>query len=158
MKLRQATHAVFTVGVACLFLFGERWKMKMNLQFTTATTAYGGVLSVREALANPELVLEHITEEGAKFSVSLQDIQIPGKPNYYWYDVLIETAAGEKIEVNIAVLSQEEYDQLCKKDSIDLYLKQTEDAAKFFLGKSKGRFKPELHDRFTFQHKAKLFL
>ena len=41
MKLRQATHAVFTVGVACLFLFGERWKMKMNLQFTTASTANG---------------------------------------------------------------------------------------------------------------------
>lgn len=132
--------------------------MKMNSQFTTASTANGGVLSVREALANPELVLEHITEEGAEFSVSLQDIQIPGKPNYYWYDVLIETATAKKIEVNIAVLSQEEYDKLCEKASIDLYLKQTEDAAKFFLEKSKERFNPELQERFTFRHKAQLFL
>ncbi len=55
------------------------------------------------------------------------------KPNYYWYDVIIETAANNKLEINIAVLSQEEYNQLCEGDSIDLYLKQTEDAAKFFL-------------------------
>ncbi len=38
MKLRQATHAVFTVGVACLFLYGERWKIKMDLQYATTTT------------------------------------------------------------------------------------------------------------------------
>ncbi|WP_080017291.1 hypothetical protein [Bacillus mycoides] len=157
MKLRQATHAVFTVGVACLFLYGERWKKTMNLPFTTTTTN-GGVLSAREAFKNPELVLTHITEEGATFSVSLQDIQIPGKPNFYWYDVIIETATNKKIEVNIAVLSQEEYDQLCERDSIDLYLKQTEDAAKFFLEKSKEQVKPEFQDRFTFQHKAQLFL
>lgn len=69
MKLRQATHAVFTVGVACLFLYGERWKIKMDLQYATTTT--GGVLSAREAFKNPELVLNHITEEGATFSVSL---------------------------------------------------------------------------------------
>ncbi|ACP17813.1 hypothetical protein BEU27_26955 [Bacillus anthracis] len=156
MKLRQATHAVFTVGVACLFLYGERWKTIMNLQF--ASTTNGGVLSAREAFTNPELVLKHMTEEGATFSVSLQDIQIPGKLNYYWYDVIIETATNKKIEVNIAVLSQEEYNQLCERDSIDLYLKQTEDAAKFFLEKSKGLFQPEFNNRFTFHHKAQLYL
>lgn len=64
MKLRQATHAVFTVGVACLFLYGERWKIKMDLQYATTTT--GGVLSAREAFKNPELVLNHITEEGQR--------------------------------------------------------------------------------------------
>lgn len=95
---------------------------------------------------------------GATFSVSLQDIQIPGKLNYYWYDVIIETATNKKIEVNIAVLSQEEYNQLCERDSIDLYLKQTEDAAKFFLEKSKGLFQPEFNNRFTFHHKAQLYL
>lgn len=156
MKLRQATHAVFTVGVVCLFLYGERWKMKMDLQF--ASTTNGRVLSARAALKNPELVLKHMTEEGAKFSVSLQDIKIPGKPNYYWYDVIIETATNKKIEVNIAVLSEEEYNQLCERESIDLYLKQTEDAAKFFLEKSKEQFKPEFNNRFTFHHKAQLYL
>lgn len=156
MKLRQATHAVFTVGVACLFLYGERWKMIMNLQF--ATTTHGGVLSAREAFKNPELVLKHITEEGATFNVSLQDIQVPGKPNYFWYDVIIETATNKKVEVNIAVLSQEEYDQLCERSSIDLYLKQTEDAAKFFLEKSKEQFKPEFNNRFTFHHKIQICL
>ncbi|MGA5674086.1 hypothetical protein ACPCKQ_19450 [Bacillus bombysepticus] len=157
MKLRQATHAVFTVGVACLFLYGERWKWKMtmNLQFATTT---GGVLSAREAFKTPELVLKHITEGGAKFCVSLQDIKILGKPNYYWYDVIIETATNNKLEINIAVLSQEEYNQLCEGDSIDLYLKQTEDAAKFFLKKSKEQFRPELHNRFTLHHKAQLCL
>ncbi len=64
MKLRQATHAVFTVGVACLFLYGERWKMIMNLQF--ASTTNGGVLSAREAFKKPELVLKHMTEEGQR--------------------------------------------------------------------------------------------
>ncbi|HDR8174516.1 hypothetical protein CN290_27175 [Bacillus cereus] len=156
MNLRQATHAVFTVGVACLFLYGERWKIIMNLQF--ATTTNGGVLSAREAFKNPELVLKHITEEGATFNVSLQDIQVPGKPNYFWYDVIIETATNKKIEVNIAVLSQEEYDQLCERSSIDLYLKQTEDAAKFFLEKSKEQFKPEFNNRFTFHHKIQIYL
>ena len=156
MKLRQATHAVFTVGVACLFLYGERWKIKMDLQYATTTT--GGVFSAREAFKNPELVLNHMTEEGATFSVSLQDIQIPGKPNYYWYDVIIETATNKKIEVNIAVLSQEEYNQLCARDSIDLYLKQTEDAAKFFLKKSKELFQPKFNNRFQFKHKAQLYL
>ncbi len=56
----------------------------------------GGVFSAREAFKNPELVLNHMTEEGATFSVSLQDIKIPGKPNYYWYDVIIETATNKK--------------------------------------------------------------
>lgn len=67
MKLRQATHAVFTVGVACLFLYGERWKWKMtmNLQFATTT---GGVLSAREAFKTPELVLKHITEGELNFA------------------------------------------------------------------------------------------
>lgn len=156
MKLRQATHAVFTVGVACLFLYGERWKIKMDLQYATTTT--GGVLSAREAFKNPELFLNHITEEGATFSVSLQDIQIPGKPNFYWYDVIIETATDKKIEINIAVLSQEEYNQLCERESIDLYLKQTEDAAKFFLEKSKELFQPKFNNRFQFKHKAQLYL
>ncbi|MEC3078630.1 hypothetical protein P9Z25_29870, partial [Bacillus tropicus] len=59
---------------------------------------------------------------------------------------------------NIAVLSQEEYDQLCERNSIDLYLKQTEDAAKFFLEKSKEKFKEKFNNRFTFQHKAQLYL
>lgn len=67
--------------------------MKMNLQF--ATTTNEGVLSAREAFKNPELVLKHITEEGATFNVSLQDIKIPGKPNYFWYDVIIETATNK---------------------------------------------------------------
>ncbi|EJR92675.1 hypothetical protein IKG_05623 [Bacillus cereus VD200] len=71
----------------------------MDLQYATTTT--DGVLSAREAFKNPELVLNHMTEEGATFSVSLQDIQIPGKPNYYWYDVIIETATNKKIEVNL---------------------------------------------------------
>ncbi|MES5957301.1 hypothetical protein QCI42_28795 [Bacillus fungorum] len=155
MNLRQATHAVFTVGVACLFLYGERWKKAMALEFATHN---GGVLSAREAFKNPELVLNHITEEGATFNVSLQDIQIPGKPNFYWYDVIIETATDKKIEVNIAVLSQEEYNQLCERESIDLYLKQTEDAAKFFLEKSKELFQPEFNNRFKFKHKAQLYL
>ncbi|AMR06227.1 MULTISPECIES: hypothetical protein [Bacillus cereus group] len=128
----------------------------MDLQY--ATTITGRVLSAREAFKNPELVLKHMTEEGATFSVSLQDIQIPGKPNYYWYDVIIETATNKKIEVNITVLSQEEYNQLCERDSIDLYLKQTEDAAKFFLKKSKELFLPEFSNRFKFKHKAQLCL
>ncbi|WP_265623551.1 hypothetical protein [Bacillus paramycoides] len=38
------------------------------------------------------------------------------------------------------------------------HLKEAEDVTKFFLEKSKGRFKPEIHDHFTFEHKAKLFL
>ncbi|KAB2399891.1 MULTISPECIES: hypothetical protein [Bacillus cereus group] len=134
----------------------------MNLQFatttTTTTTTTGGVLSAREAFKTPELVLKHITEGGAKFSVSLQDIKIPGKPNYYWYDVIIETSTNKKLEINIAVLSQEEYNQLYEGDSIDLYLKHTEDAAKFFLKKSKEQFKPEFHNRFTLHHKAQLYL
>lgn len=116
------------------------------------------MLSAREAFKNPELVLNHITEEGATFSVSLQDIQIPGKPNFYWYDVIIETATDKKIEINIAVLSQEEYNQLCERESIDLYLKQTEDAAKFFLEKSKELFPPKFNNRFQFKHKAQLYL
>nr|WP_258010532.1 hypothetical protein [Bacillus thuringiensis] len=44
----------------------------MDLQYATTTTE--GVLSAREAFKNPELVLKHMTEEGATFSVSLQDI------------------------------------------------------------------------------------
>ncbi|KLA34282.1 hypothetical protein B4158_5940 [Bacillus cereus] len=47
---------------------------------------------------------------------------------------------------------------MCEGDSIDLYLKQTEDAAKFFLKKSKEQFRPELHNRFTLHHKAQLCL
>ncbi len=64
MKLRQATHAVFYSGCRLPFLYGERWKWKMtmNLQFATTT---GGVLSAREALKTPELVLKHITEGGS---------------------------------------------------------------------------------------------
>lgn len=131
-------------------------KVHMNLQL--ATTTNGGVISAREAFKHPELVLKHITEEGATFNVSLQDIQIPGKPNYFWYDVIIETETNKKIEVNIAVLSQEEYNQLCERDSIDLYLKQTEDAAKFFFEKSKELFQPEFNNRFKFKHKAQLYL
>lgn len=61
MNLRQATHAVFTVGVACLFLYGERWKTKMDLQYATTTT--GEVLSARESFENPELVLKHMTAD-----------------------------------------------------------------------------------------------
>lgn len=60
--------------------------------------------------------------------------------------------------MNIAVLSQEEYDQLCERSSIDLYLKQTEDAAKFFLEKSKEQFKQEFNNRFTFHHKVQIYL
>ncbi|MEW4132197.1 hypothetical protein Q0O17_29675 [Bacillus thuringiensis] len=79
------------------FLYGERWKIKIDLQYATTTTE--GVLSAREAFKNPELVLKHMTEEGVTFSVSLQDIQIRGKPDYYLYDVIIETATNTKIEV-----------------------------------------------------------
>ncbi len=75
MKLRQATHAVFTVGVACLFYMEKGGKSKWiyNMQLLLLGSALA-----REAFKNPELVLNHITEEGATFSVSLQDIQIPG--------------------------------------------------------------------------------
>ncbi|MEB8664579.1 hypothetical protein P4G93_25190, partial [Bacillus cereus] len=60
--------------------------------------------------------------------------------------------------VYLDIYTQEEYNQLCEGDSIDLYLKQTEDAAKFFLKKSKEQFRPELHNRFTLHHKAQLCL
>lgn len=135
----------------------------MNLEISTiiktASIHEKGVLiPIRQALADPDLVLEHITEEGATFSVSLQDIKIPSKPNFYWYNVLIETAQDKKIEINLAVLSAYEYERLCSKASIDLYLKQTEAAAEFFLEKAKEKFKPEIHERFTLHQKAQLFL
>lgn len=62
MKLRQATHAVLQ-WVSLAFLYGERWKIKMDLQYATTTT---GECSLLEKHLKPELVLNHITEEGQR--------------------------------------------------------------------------------------------